>query len=336
MARSHRVVLAGVSLALALTASACQQGPDAATKAKIDQLTKASTERDQLLADVVLQNDRMMSQISAALAHVRIPKGRVKASGESPVGAASRDSVVQEIGYVTARVNEAERKLKESEEHIASLTTLSDSLRQTLEATVASYDSVISDEKATLAAMTVRIDSLTTANGALTDTTNMLKKQNNTVYYIVGTRDEPDSPWDSPRGGRQPVPAHFSPRWGARSSPARALDPKDFTAINKREVMEIPLSSDRTYKIASLQDIEGLASPVPDNRVIGTLRIGNPDKFWAKLEVLDPRSGLTEPGPPSSAGRSGPWFSAPPTAPVRADRSASRRPSRAARASRCR
>jgi len=282
MARSHHVVLASVSLALALTASACQQGPDAATKAKIDQLTKASTERDQLLADVA-QNDRMMSQISAALAHVHIPKGRVKASGESAIGA-SRDSVVQEIGYVTARVNEAEHKLKESEERIASLTTLSDSLRQTLEATVASYDSVISDEKATLAAMTVRIDSLTTANGALTDTTNMLKKQNNTVYYIVGTRDNLIRRGILREEGGSRFPFIFA-KVGSTLVPGRALDPKDFTAINKREVMEIPLSSG-TYRIASLQDVEGLAAPVPDNRVSGSLRIENPDKFWASSRFL--------------------------------------------------
>jgi len=225
----------------------------------------------------------MMTQISAALAHVRIPKGRVKASGESAIGA-SRDSVVQEIGYVTARVNEAEHKLKESEEHIASLTTLSDSLRQTLEATVASYDSVISDEKATLAAMTVRIDSLTTANGALTDTTNMLKKQNNTVYYIVGTRDDLIRRGILREEGGSRFPFIFA-KVGSTLVPGRALDPKDFTAINKREVMEIPLSSG-TYRIASLQDVEGLAAPVPDNRVSGSLRIENPDKFWASSRFL--------------------------------------------------
>ncbi|HXQ30267.1 MAG TPA: hypothetical protein VN848_13475 [Gemmatimonadales bacterium] len=277
-------------MALLLTAAACQQGPDAATKAKLAELTKAATERDRLLSDVA-QNDRMMSEISSALAHVHIPRGKVKTTAESPLGA-SRDSMVQEISYVTARVNEAEHKLHESEQKIASLTSLSDSLRHTLEATVANYDSVISQEKVTLAAMSARLDSLTaengqllSANGALTDTTRMLKLQNNTVYYIVGTKADLVRRGIIREVGGSRFPLLFA-KVGATLVPSRALDPKDFTAINKREVTEIPLSSDRTYRIASLQDVDGLATPVSDNRVSGTLRIGNPDRFWSGSKFL--------------------------------------------------
>ncbi len=287
MTRIHRSLVAGVSLALAFAVAGC--GPDAATKNKLDELQKAANERDRLLADVA-QNDRMMSEVSAALAHVRIPKGRVHASGESPLGTA-RDSLVQEVGYVTARVNEAEHKLRQSETEIASLTTISDSLRHTLEATVANYDSVIAQQKVTLAAMTAHIDSLTaqnaelvSVNGALTDTTNMLKLQNNTVYYVVGTRDDLVRRGILREVGGSRFPLIFT-KVGSTLIPNHSLDPKDFTAINKREVTDIPLSGG-VYRIASLQDVDGLAGPTPGNKVSGSLHIANPDKFWATSKFL--------------------------------------------------
>src|SRR6266550_4724208 len=144
-----RVAATGTGLALALFAvSGCKQGPSVETQARLDEATKVSS--------------------------------------ESPLGAA-RDSVVQQIHYVTARINESERKLHDSEQRVHGLTTLSDSLRQTLEATIANYDSVLSQQKQTIVALTDQINQLTATNVALTDTVGQLKTQNNTVYYIIGT-----------------------------------------------------------------------------------------------------------------------------------------------------
>jgi hypothetical protein len=273
-----RVAAIRAGLALALLAGAgCQQRPSAETQGKLAELTKVSNERDRLLGEMS-ENARMMSQISADLARVRIPARRLHVSRESPAGAA-RDSVVQKIKYITARVNETERKLGESENRIKELTTLSEGLRGTLEATINNYRGVVEEQKATILALTDQV-------AQLTDTVNLLKEQNNTVYYIIGTKDELLQKGIIIETGGSRFPLIFS-KVGQTVMPARELNPSAFTKIDKRAVTEIALpGSDKSYRIASRQDMDGLASPPTDGHVAGTLKIANPDKFWLTSRFL--------------------------------------------------
>jgi hypothetical protein len=285
MVTMSRLALTGGGVALAiLAATGCQQGPGAASQARADTLTRMATERDRLVQEVS-EDARMMSEISADLAKVRIPSKQLHVSSESPLGA-QRDSVVQEIHYVAARVTESERKLRDSERRIHDLTTLSDSLRSTLEATIANFDSTIAQQKTTIAALTDQVNQLTAQNVALTDTVGQLKEQNNTVYYIIGTRDELLQRGIVVQEGGSRFPLIFT-KLGRILVPARRLDPKDFTPINKRVVTEIPLpGANRSYRIASRQDLEGLAVPTPDGHVSGSVKIANPDKFWSGSRFL--------------------------------------------------
>jgi hypothetical protein len=279
MVSQSRNVAIRAGLVLALLAGAgCQQKPSAETQGKLSELSKVSAERDRLLAEMA-ENARMMSQISVDLARVRIPSKKLKVSSESPLGA-QRDSTVLKIRYITARVNETERKLGESEKRISELTTLSDSLRGTLQVTMDNYRVVVEEQKATIAALTDQVSQLT-------DTVNLLKEQNNTVYYIIGTKDELLNKGIVIQTGGSRFPLLFS-KVGQTIVPARELNPAVFTKINKREVTEIALpGSDKTYRIASRQDLDGLAAP-PSNggQVVGTLKIANPDKFWLTSRFL--------------------------------------------------
>jgi small-conductance mechanosensitive channel len=270
-------VRAGLALAL-ITGAACQQQPSVESQKKVDELTKVSNERDRLLAEMS-ENARMMSEISADLAKVRIPARQLRLSNESPMGAA-RDSAVQKIRYITARVNETERKLAGSEQRIRELTTLSEGLRGTLQATINNYRNVVEEQKATIVALTDQV-------AQLTDTVNLLKEQNNTVYYIIGTKDELLQKGIVVQSGGSRFPLLFA-KVGQTVVPARELDPAAFTKINKRAVTEIPLpEADKTYKIASRQDLAGLATPPKSgNEVVGMLRIANPDKFWLTSRFL--------------------------------------------------
>src|SRR6266699_975880 len=199
----------------------------------------------------------------------------------------ARDRVVQQIHYVTARINESERKLHDSEQRVHGLTTLSDSLRQTLEATIANYDSVLSQQKQTIVALTDQINQLTATNVALTDTVGQLKTQNNTVYYIIGTRAELMQRGIIVQEGGSRFPLIFA-KLGQIFVPARTLNPKDFTPINKREVTEIPLPGpDKAYRITSRQDLDGLAAPPDDGgHISGSVKIANPDRFWSGSKFL--------------------------------------------------
>jgi len=270
------VIRAGLVLAL-VTGAGCQKGPSAETQGKLAELTKVSGERDQLMAEMA-ENARMMSQISADLAKVRIPARQLRISSESPLGAA-RDSAVQKIKYITARVNETEKKLGESEQRIKELTTLSEGLRGTLQATINNYRGVVEEQKGTILALTDQVTQLT-------DTVNLLKEMNNTVYYIIGTKDELIQKGIVVQTGGSRFPLMFA-KVGQTIIPARELNPSAFTKIDKRNVTEIPLpGSDKSYRIASRQDLDGLAGAADRGHIVGTLKIANPDKFWLTSRFL--------------------------------------------------
>jgi len=107
------------------------------------------------------------------------------------------------------------------------------------------------------------------------------------VYYIIGTKDELLHKGIVIQTGGSRFPLLFS-KVGQTIVPARELDPSVFTKINKRTVTEIALpAADKTYRIASRQDLEGLAAPPANGgQVVGTLKIANPDKFWLTSRFL--------------------------------------------------
>ena len=126
-------------------------------------------------------------------------------------------------------------------------------------------------------------------NIALRDTVATMGQRENTVYYIVGTKEELiERGVITPEGG-----SRFLFIFGKRGrvlAPARKLDPSQFTAINKRDVTEIPLpGADGEYQIASRQNLEFLATP-PDEKgkITGTetLRIASPEQFWTASRFL--------------------------------------------------
>jgi len=278
MFSQSRVAAIRAGLALVLVAGAgCQRGPSAEVQGKLAELNRVSNERDRLLGEMS-ENARMMSQIGADLAKVRIPPRQLHVSSESPAGAA-RDSVVQRIRYITALVNESERKLSESEQRIKELTTLSEGLRGTLQATINNYRSVVEGQKATIVALTDQV-------AQLTDTVNLLKEMNNTVYYIIGTKAELLQKGIIVQAGGSRFPFVFA-KVGQSVMPARELNPAAFTKIDKRAITEIALPGSKSYRIASRQDLAGLATPPGDGgHIAGSLRIGNPDKFWLTSRFL--------------------------------------------------
>lgn len=282
-----RRAIRGSWLGVVALALACQQGPTPEMAAELEQLRTASAERDRLLQDMA-ENTRVLSEIGSELAKVRVPSNRLRTTSESPLRA-SRDSMLQRIRYVAAKVNESDAKLRDSERRIKSLSTLSDSLRTTLEATLANFDSTLAMQRAELAAAAEQLGVLQAENIALRDTLTQFGTRENTVYYIVGTKEELiQRGVITPEGG-----SRFLFIFGKRGqvlAPARDLDPTQFIAINKKNTTEIPLpASDGEYTIASRQDLDYLATPPNERgRITGTetLRIAEPDHFWTASRFL--------------------------------------------------
>jgi hypothetical protein len=274
-----------------LGALACNSKPSPQLQARIDSLQQAANERDRVVQEMA-QDARMISDISAELAKVQV-KGKLNVASESP-GQASRDSVVARVRYIATRLNANESQLRSSERRIRGLSSLSDSLRNTLTATIANYDSVVAAQRTQLVAFASQLDSLkgentalAALNTALRDTVGDLTVRENTVYYVIGTKDELKNRGviDETGGSR-----FLFILWKSGKSvvPARNLDPGAFTAIDRRQVTTIPLpDSTKTYHIASRQDLTALATqPDADGNIKGSLQIASPAKFWASSKYL--------------------------------------------------
>jgi uncharacterized protein YeeX (DUF496 family) len=269
-----------------LVAAGCKQGPSPETVARMDSLSQASSDRDRLMQEVS-ENTRLVSEISRELARVSIPAKQLKGlTSESPLRA-SRDTLISKIRYITARVRDVEPKLQQSEQRVRELTTLSDSLRDELAATMQNLQGVIDSQKETIEALTDQVDKLSAENLALKDTIDNMATEANTVYYVVGTKDELEQ-----RGIVQETGgARFLfVLWksGKTLVPARNLDPSNFTQADRRHFSELPLpSSAREYRIVSRQDVTALDTPPgEDGTITGRVRIADSARFWQNSKYL--------------------------------------------------
>src|SRR5207244_5133982 len=158
------------------------------SQARLDSLNLVAQQRERMVQELADQS-RFLSEISAELAKVRAPIKQLRVSRESPLRA-SRDSLIQRVRFITEKVNESDAKLKASEQRIRELSTLSDSLRTTLGETVTNYQTVIASQKETIDQLTEQINQFSADKVALVDSVNQLQDKLNTVYYVIGTKDD--------------------------------------------------------------------------------------------------------------------------------------------------
>ncbi|HYK81591.1 MAG TPA: hypothetical protein VEU55_00480 [Gemmatimonadales bacterium] len=287
MCSTSRLAAGAVWLPLALlVAAGCKPGPSPEVQARMDSLTQASSDRERLMAEVA-ENTRLVSDISRELSKVNVPAKQLKVSAaESPLRA-SRDTLIQKIRYVTGRMRDMEPRLKESEQHVRDLSTLSDSLRNELAATLQNLQSVIDNQKETIESLSAQVDVLSTQIAALKDTIDNMATEANTVYYVIGTKDELEK-----RGiVKEEGGARFLfVLWksGKTLVPGRNLDPAAFTVADRRHLSELPLpATDRDYRIVSRQDVTALETPPDgDGRLSGRVKIADSAKFWAASKFL--------------------------------------------------
>src|SRR5216117_3069124 len=233
---------------LAFALAAC--GTSAETERKLAELEQVNAQKDSLMQEVAISS-RLISDVNTELAKARIRNNRLHVSSESPV-TASNDTLIARLRYVVARVQQTESALNESRDRIKNLTSLSDSLRATLDSTVGNLQSMVASQRTTIDLLTDRVNALTEENVALKDSLA-------TGYYIVGTRDELKKKGIlTEQGGGRVLFILW--RTGKTMQPARNLDPRLFTAIDTRQVTQIPLPSARgEYRVASLQDLSYVA-----------------------------------------------------------------------------
>src|SRR3989454_6522108 len=227
----------------------------------------------------VALSSRLLSDINVEIAKVKV-RGRLNVSSESPVTASS-DTLIAKLRYVVTRVRETESQLSQSRERIKDLTNLSDSLRATLDSTASNLQAVIATQKQTIDLLTDQVNTLTAENVALRDSLS-------TGYYVIGTKAELKKRGIlTEQGGGRVLFILW--RTGKTLQPARNLDPSLFTAIDTRQVTQIPLPrASAEYRVASLQDLSYIAEERNNNKYSGvsSLTITSPVDFWRTSKFL--------------------------------------------------
>jgi len=250
-----------------------------AMSAQQDSLLQGFQQTTQLLADM----DKELSKVKGLQSHVPL---NVKGESNADPQAAYRASLLGKVQEVTSLLNKSRAR-------VAAL----NSKNKTMSSQIAAYDSTITNlqamleqNKVDLAALNMRVDSLTTANTTLAttnaanvDTVTDLRKIANTVYYVVGTKDDLKK-----RGIIVEEGSKFLFFGHKALVPARKLDPSWFTPINKWDDTPIPLHIiDKPYKVVSRQDptlIEEAQGA--DGKPTGELHVSQPAQFWGPSKYL--------------------------------------------------
>ena len=293
--RKLALLMAVVSIA------ACDRSKPELEKTLV-QVQQISAEKDSLLRDV-MATTQFIADANSELSKVRASassKPKVTETGEnegklSP--SQQRAQLLDRIKAITVRLNEADSRLSASRKRVAMLDTNNVSLKTQLAAydsTITSMKSMIENQKSQVLDLTNQVNSLTTENTSLkafnvqlttdktslTDERDKLTTEKNTVYYIIGTKDDL-------------LKRHIIVQQGGMLGlgkvqvPAQQLNPSDFTSIDKTTVQSIPLPNAKPYKIITRQDVAGLDTP-PDEkgRIRDAIKIKDANQFWANSKYL--------------------------------------------------
>lgn len=270
-------------------------GPSEEVQRQLSELQAVSAEKDSLLAQVT-DNALLMSEIGAELAKAQAP---ATAAGSQEVSAPpDRDVILASIRDLSARVDDSETRLAESQKRIQQLTreaTTREGRLAEFQKTIDDFQTAIDNQRRTIASLTEQVNNLRIENvqlamhnTELTETVDRMEMRENTAYYIVGTKDELIEQGIITEEGGSRVLFVFGKR-GKTLVPGRDINLDLLNRINKSDVRYIPLPDPGAeYRIVSLQDLSALENqPDSDGRFSGeSLAIADTERFWANSTVL--------------------------------------------------
>jgi hypothetical protein len=289
----RRLILAG---SLAVLATACVSKSE--YDRQMEQVAAISAEKDSLLNEVV-QTSRFIAEVSTELDKVRAGNATVAAKGEMEAMSPSqqRAALAERVRGLTVRLVESEERLAQSRRRVNALTANNATLQKQMESydsTLKSFQTLIDSQKAEIATLVDQVQSLTTANESLrvtnvaltaerddlTARASMLTSEQNTVYWVAGTRDElRRRGLIELRGGMLGI--------GRTAVPSRTLNASEFTAVDRTQLAELALPNPgKTYRIITTNDVSGLDSPPVDGKFKGTIKVAAPEIFWRPSRFL--------------------------------------------------
>jgi hypothetical protein len=272
---------------LPLLLACAEREPNPELQRQLDELEAIRSENSQLLTEVAA-NARLMTEIGDEIDQVEGLDNVAIDDAESPMDSTHR-TILNKVKQVTERLMRSEQQLAQSRRRLNSVGTDTDSLRdriETLSQSIRDFESVVANQRVTLARLNEEIAQLEAEKLALQDTVGTLVAERNTAYYVVGTKEELLEQGIIVKEGGARVLFIFGKR-GQTLRPARDLDTSIFTPIDIHQVTEIPLPDEAEYTIASRQDLAYLETPLDDGgKIAGSIRISDPEEFWTPSKFL--------------------------------------------------
>ncbi len=279
--------------AVVLVATACVSKKE--YEAQLAQSAALSAEKDSLLSEVVATS-QFISEVNGEIDKVRSGQPVQSRDGEmeqlSP--AEARAQLLARVQDLTARVKQAEERMAQSRRRIAALTAGNEDLTRRFDSTVTAFQTLVDQQKQEIAGLVEQVTALTAQNAQLREQNTQLAAEGaalrtdrdalvveqNTVYWVAGKQDDLIRRGViERRGGMLGI--------GRTTVLSRTLDATEFTAGDRRELLEITLPDPtKTYRIVSPNDLTGLDAAPADGKFKGTIRIANPTAFWRTSRFL--------------------------------------------------
>jgi hypothetical protein len=256
------------------------------------------------LLEEVMTSTQFVNQINTELAKAKAiaakPAPQLESTAEMSQVNDQRKAVVVRIAHLVARLDSVQTRLASTRARAAALSKKDSALVEQ----VAAYEKSVADLQAAaerqraqfqtvIDSQTVRIASLgksvdtltntlTVVRTASADTIGHLTTEKNTAYYVIGTKDELIKKGILAAEGQK----RFLLVGSRNVSPARELDPANFTKIDRLANRTITLP-DGEYKIFSRQNPAYVTpTTVKDGKIAGGLTIDQPERFWETSRFL--------------------------------------------------
>jgi uncharacterized coiled-coil protein SlyX len=292
VAMSSRMKISGWVVLMGLFVAAC--GPSEVVRRQLEEIPVLTAENGRLQGEVARLTAEM-SQIETELAN--------RALIPAPTAETTRQSAPAAVGQLVAHVSEMEEQLAAAETRLRSVNATS----ATQARVISELESSIAAERTALEGQRERISSLEAAisglegemarqgevNVQLERTVEEMTDDVNTVWYVVGTKEELLERGVVREEGGSRVLFIFGKR-GKTLVPSRTMDPAMFTAADQRTLSWIPLGSSEEsddepkWSVVTPQDLAAIGSPLDENgRVLGdALSIADSQRFWANGRYL--------------------------------------------------
>jgi len=278
------VLVAGCERA---SAKAARADSVASLTAALEDAQKASRDRE-AIAQELAQTTKILADIDNEVANVKGLKVKVpdKNAATDDPWVVRHDSLVGRVRGVAMLLQRTRNRVEQLAKENKTLASEITGYRET----IASLEALTKRQEEQVVALTQEVDSLHGANTVLAQERDQereaargLRDTANTVYYVVGTKEQLVKAGVITEEGRKRFMV-----FGSRGLvPARKLNRAAFTRADMRQPLEIALpAAGQEFKVVSRHDPSLLDAPIQNGKPAGKLRVLDPEEFWASSHYL--------------------------------------------------